>query len=273
MSRDSFRGHGRTPDAAATLTAAYATEGAAIDLGRARARGRAARDAAVKVPLATMNRHGLVAGATGTGKTKTLQLLAEQLSRAGRARARRRRQGRRLRARRAPPSRAAPGRSGWPTSGCRSPPDGVPGRVPRARRPRPGRAGPRDGERLRPAAARQGARGERDAGVEPRARLPLRRRQGPAAARPRPTCARCSRSWTPTRASPSWRGSAGCRRPRSACSCARSSGWRPAAGRSSSASRSSTSPTCCASRRTAAGSSPASSSPPCRTSRRCGRRR
>ena len=41
------------------------------------------RDAAVRVPLATMNRHGLVAGATGTGKTKTLQLLAEQLSRAG----------------------------------------------------------------------------------------------------------------------------------------------------------------------------------------------
>ena len=35
------------------------------------------------MPLATMNRHGLIAGATGTGKTKTLQLLAEQLSRAG----------------------------------------------------------------------------------------------------------------------------------------------------------------------------------------------
>ena len=37
----------------------------------------------MRVPLATMNRHGLVAGATGTGKTKTLQVLAEQLSRAG----------------------------------------------------------------------------------------------------------------------------------------------------------------------------------------------
>ncbi|HEY0694249.1 MAG TPA: helicase HerA-like domain-containing protein, partial [Kribbella sp.] len=37
----------------------------------------------VRLPLATMNRHGLVAGATGTGKTKTLQLIAEQLSAAG----------------------------------------------------------------------------------------------------------------------------------------------------------------------------------------------
>ena len=41
------------------------------------------RDAVVQVPLATMNRHGLVAGATGTGKTKTLQAMAEQLSAAG----------------------------------------------------------------------------------------------------------------------------------------------------------------------------------------------
>ena len=68
---------------AATIAAAYATEGDAIDLGRGGARGRARPAAAVRVPLATMNRHGLVAGATGTGKTKTLQVLAEQLSRAG----------------------------------------------------------------------------------------------------------------------------------------------------------------------------------------------
>src|SRR5436189_4727173 len=40
-------------------------------------------DAAVKIPLKTLNRHGLIAGATGTGKTKTLQLLAEGLSAAG----------------------------------------------------------------------------------------------------------------------------------------------------------------------------------------------
>jgi DNA helicase HerA-like ATPase len=37
-------------------------------------------DAVVKIPLKTMNRHGLIAGATGTGKTKTLQVLSEQLS-------------------------------------------------------------------------------------------------------------------------------------------------------------------------------------------------
>ena len=37
----------------------------------------------VSLPLAMLNRHGLIAGATGTGKTKTLQLIAEQLSNAG----------------------------------------------------------------------------------------------------------------------------------------------------------------------------------------------
>ena len=44
-----------------------------------------------------MNRHGLIAGATGTGKTKTLQLMAEQLSAAGCPGAARRRQGRPVR--------------------------------------------------------------------------------------------------------------------------------------------------------------------------------
>ncbi len=37
----------------------------------------------VRIPLAMINRHGLIAGATGTGKTKTLQLLTEQLSAQG----------------------------------------------------------------------------------------------------------------------------------------------------------------------------------------------
>ena len=40
-------------------------------------------DAQVKIPLKTMNRHGLIAGATGTGKTKTLQVISEQLSEKG----------------------------------------------------------------------------------------------------------------------------------------------------------------------------------------------
>ena len=39
--------------------------------------------AGIRIPLSMLNRHGLVAGATGTGKTKTLQLMAEQLSAAG----------------------------------------------------------------------------------------------------------------------------------------------------------------------------------------------
>ena len=39
--------------------------------------------ALVRIPLSMFNRHGLVAGATGTGKTKTLQVIAEQLSAAG----------------------------------------------------------------------------------------------------------------------------------------------------------------------------------------------
>ena len=37
----------------------------------------------VRIPLKTLNRHGLIAGATGTGKTKTLQIVAEQLSSVG----------------------------------------------------------------------------------------------------------------------------------------------------------------------------------------------
>ena len=70
-------------DFAATISEAYATEGAAIDLGRGVHDGSLATEAVVKVPLRMMNRHGLIAGATGTGKTITLQTVAEQLSDAG----------------------------------------------------------------------------------------------------------------------------------------------------------------------------------------------
>jgi uncharacterized protein len=66
-----------------TIAAAYATEGAAIELGLGVHEGELAPEAAVRVPLRTMNRHGLIAGATGTGKTRTLQVIAEQLSTAG----------------------------------------------------------------------------------------------------------------------------------------------------------------------------------------------
>ncbi len=56
------------------------TKGEFITLGSAMLDGETIKDAFVKVPLKTMNRHGLIAGATGTGKTKTLQVLSENLS-------------------------------------------------------------------------------------------------------------------------------------------------------------------------------------------------
>jgi hypothetical protein len=70
-------------DAVDTLTSAYAFDGPALELGAAVLDGAAHPEARVRVPLSMLNRHGLVAGATGTGKTKTLQLMAEQLSAAG----------------------------------------------------------------------------------------------------------------------------------------------------------------------------------------------
>ncbi|MGL5910380.1 MAG: helicase HerA-like domain-containing protein, partial [Phycicoccus sp.] len=55
----------------------------ALQFGAAVVDGTAHADVPVGIPLSAMNRHGLVAGATGTGKTKTLQLMAEQLVEAG----------------------------------------------------------------------------------------------------------------------------------------------------------------------------------------------
>ena len=69
--------------AAQEIAAGYATEGAALELGTVLVDGTVDPTARVRIPFATLNRHGLVAGATGTGKTKTLQGLAEQLSNAG----------------------------------------------------------------------------------------------------------------------------------------------------------------------------------------------
>ena len=51
-----------------------------IILGTGILEGKPINGAQVRVPLKTMNRHGLIAGATGTGKTKTLQVIAEQLA-------------------------------------------------------------------------------------------------------------------------------------------------------------------------------------------------
>jgi len=65
------------------INSGYTTKGDAIVLGAAMLDGETITNAYVKVPLKTMNRHGLIAGATGTGKTKSLQVLAENLSNNG----------------------------------------------------------------------------------------------------------------------------------------------------------------------------------------------
>jgi DNA helicase HerA-like ATPase len=58
----------------------YLSKGESITLGGAILDGEPLADTFVKIPLKTLNRHGLIAGATGTGKTKTIQVLSEQLS-------------------------------------------------------------------------------------------------------------------------------------------------------------------------------------------------
>jgi DNA helicase HerA-like ATPase len=61
------------------VRAGYTFGGPALEIG-ALVDGEPVPSAPVRIPLAMLNRHGLVAGATGTGKTRTLQVLAEQLS-------------------------------------------------------------------------------------------------------------------------------------------------------------------------------------------------
>ncbi len=58
----------------------YTTKGDFITMGAGMVDSETVTNAFVKVPLKTLNRHGLIAGATGTGKTKTLQVIAENLS-------------------------------------------------------------------------------------------------------------------------------------------------------------------------------------------------
>jgi len=65
------------------ISSEYSTKGDYIYLGAGMLDEQVFADAPVKIPLKTMNRHGLIAGATGTGKSKTLQILAENLSQKG----------------------------------------------------------------------------------------------------------------------------------------------------------------------------------------------
>jgi len=64
----------------ADIEKGYTTKGDFITIGAGMVDGETVTNAFVKIPLKTLNRHGLIAGATGTGKTKTLQVIAENLS-------------------------------------------------------------------------------------------------------------------------------------------------------------------------------------------------
>jgi hypothetical protein len=65
------------------ISKGYTFEGQSFDLGGAMLDGEVMTNSLVRIPLQTLNRHGLIAGATGSGKTKTLQIIAEQLSTQG----------------------------------------------------------------------------------------------------------------------------------------------------------------------------------------------
>jgi DNA helicase HerA-like ATPase len=83
VARDEPSGERKDGSAAREIAAGYVFEGLALELGTVVVDGTVDPAARVRIPMPMLNRHGLVAGATGTGKTKTLQGIAEQLSSAG----------------------------------------------------------------------------------------------------------------------------------------------------------------------------------------------
>ncbi len=72
-----------TSDTVQQIKAGYTFDSPTLELGVVLDSDTPVKDVPIGIPLSMLNRHGLIAGATGTGKTVTLQVLAEQLSRAG----------------------------------------------------------------------------------------------------------------------------------------------------------------------------------------------
>ncbi len=165
------------------IASGYAVDGQALELGTVVVDGEADPTAQIRIPLATINRHGLVAGATGTGKTKTLQLIAEQLSAAG-----------------VPVLMAdvkgdlsglsRPGEANDKTA-ARAKDTGdnwaatrIPGGVPVAGHRRHWRAGARHRRQLRPGSVVKSVGAQRYSGVDAGPDLPLGRRSKPPAGHP-----------------------------------------------------------------------------------------
>ena len=214
-------------DFAETIATAYATEGAALDLGGACTTAPSSRRRSSSC-RSMLNRHGLIAGATGTGKTVTLQLIAEQLSAPGvpvfAADVKGDLSG--LAAPAGPDDRADERavELGPPYT-----PTGFPVDFLVARRPRPGRSGARDRVGLRAAAAGQGARRQRDPGAVARrwsSTTPTRTAAAARSGRP----AGPAEFLTRTSGKAELTASAASRRRPPACCCGRSSGSRTAAG-------------------------------------------
>ncbi|MEZ5054124.1 MAG: helicase HerA-like domain-containing protein [Chitinophagales bacterium] len=66
-----------------TIQQGYTFKGASITIGGGMLDAAAVPNTHIKLPLKTLNRHGLIAGATGTGKTKSIQAISERLSENG----------------------------------------------------------------------------------------------------------------------------------------------------------------------------------------------
>jgi DNA helicase HerA-like ATPase len=67
----------------AEINQGYTFQGASILIGGGMLDMKSVPNTAIKLPLKTLNRHGLIAGATGTGKTKTIQTISEKLAENG----------------------------------------------------------------------------------------------------------------------------------------------------------------------------------------------